>query len=364
MTFRAIHQMVPYLGAGDAIGNHVLALQQLFRSWGYASEIFAPGWAPSVQSQVLPCRTYARYSHADNLLVLHYAIGSEVNAFARQQPDHLVLYYHNITPAHFFFAFDGELALQLEEGRRGLAAFAGRTPAIAGSDFNARELQAMGIEVVGVVPYAFALEQHTASHNGVPLEFSQRYARADSVDWLSVGRLVPNKRLEDVIKAFYYYHAWINSGSRLFLVGNGQGSDQYLHRLTQLINRLKLNEAVIFTGAVAHPAPFYELAQVYVTMSEHEGFCVPLLEAMHHGLPIVAYASTAVPETLGGTGVLIHRKNHAVIAEVVNELLCNPDLRSRVVAGQRARLAAFTPAQAGADLRACLERLSQSAGGR
>ncbi len=358
MPFRAIHQLAPYLARGDAMGDHVLALRRRFRTWGYDSEIFSPKWLPSVAGQVQPPSAYARYSHPNNLLILHYAAGSETTEIALGLPDCLVLYYHNITPAHFYLPFNGEIALQLEDGRRDLACFAGRTPAIAASPYNGRELAARGIEVIGIVPYAFALEQHAAGESATPQPLS-RFAKPGSTDWLHVGRLVPNKCLEDVIKAFYYYHDWINPVSRLLLVGNGVGVEHYVGQLSALIARLGLTEAVVFTGQMDQPAPFYRMARVYVTMSEHEGFCVPLLEAMQHGLPIVAYASSAVPETLGGAGVLIRRKVHALIAEIVNAVLTDEALGARLVAGQRARLAAYTPERASASLRACIDQLEQ-----
>ena len=253
------------------------------------------------------------------------------------------------------------MALELAAGRRDLARFAGRTPAIAGSAYNGRELQGLGFQVLGVAPYAFALRQQSAADMPVTQALTERFARPGSTDWLPVGRLAPNKRIEDIVKAFYYYHAWINPASRLLLVGSGAGMDRYVDQLIQLITRLKLNDAVVLTGPVEQTVPFYRLAQVHVSMSEHEGFCVPLLEAMHHDLPIVAYASSAVPETLGGAEVLIARKGYPVIAEVVHEVVCNSALRGRLIASQRARLPAFAPAQAAVDLRACLDQLDRPA---
>ena len=147
MSFRAIHQLVPFLSRGDAIGNHVLALQGLFKSWGYDSEIFTPGWHASAAGIGKPYRDFVKVSHPDNLLLYHYGIGGELTDFALGLPDRLVLYYHNITPAHFLYPFHGEMALHLEDGRRDLARFAGRTPAIAGSAYNGRELQALGFQL-------------------------------------------------------------------------------------------------------------------------------------------------------------------------------------------------------------------------
>ena len=357
---RAIHQLVPTLVAGDAVGNHVLAVQRLLRSWGYASDIFADNWLPSVAGQVRPYQDYERVSHPQNLLLLHYSTGGPVNRFALNVPDRLVLYYHNITPAHFFYRFNAELALLLEEARRDLALFAGRAPAIAASDYNARELAELGFEVLGVVTYAFALGERRAEPDGpAAAAVRARYGRAGSTDWLHVGRLAPNKCLHDIIQAFACYHRWINANSRLLLVGGGAGLGHYADWLHRLVTQLRLDGQVVFTGHTQDPAPYYGLAQVYVAMSEHEGFCIPLVEAMQHDLPVVAYAAAAVPDTLGPAGVLIRRKDFPVIAEMVHETITNAALRARLLAGQRARLAAFAPEQAAADLRACLARLGE-----
>ncbi len=360
MAVRAIHQILPTILSGDAIGNHVLELRRLFRGWGYASEIFAQQWQPGLSTQVQPYLSYTRLSHPDNLLILHFSIGGEVNRFVVGLPDRLILYYHNITPAHFFAPYDAQIALSLDEARRDLASFAGQVPAIAASNFNARELQALGFQVVGVVPYVFALQQHP-NHidGGNAVQLRQRFEVSGSTDWLHVGRLAPNKCIHDIIKSFYYYHTWINPASRLLLVGNGAGLDRYVDRLKRLIAHLRLGQVVVFTGQVDQPAPFYRMAQVYVAMSEHEGFCVPLLEAMQQDLPIVGFAAAAVPETLGGAGVLIHRKDHPVIAEVVHEVVSNAALRAHLSAGQRVRLAAYEPEKARADLRACLDQVGR-----
>jgi glycosyltransferase involved in cell wall biosynthesis len=354
MRFRAVHQFLPALFRGDAIGNHALSLQQIIKSWGYASEFFTEARHDRTEASAQHYLTYLKYSHRDNLVLYHYGIGGQLTGFALDLPDCIVLYYHNITPAYFFYGYSNHLAFHLDQGRRDLQRLARRMPAIAGSPYNARELEGLGFRVLGVVPYAFALQAQASVNDADSQAVAARYARPGSTDWLYVGRLAPNKRVEDVIKAFYYYHAWINPASRLLLVGSGAGMERYVERLTGLIARLRLQEAVVFTGPVAQPAPFYRMAQVYVSMSEHEGFCVPLLEAMYHGLPIVAYASSAVPETLGGAGVLITRKDYPIIAEAVHEVITNSVLRVQLVAGQRARLAAFSPAQAAADLRACL----------
>lgn len=355
-AIRAIHQILPTVAFGDAIGNHVLALQRLLRSWGYASDIFAQHWDPRFNAQ---CRLFTEYRHssrASNLLIYHYSIGGAVNDFVASLPDQVVLYYHNITPSHFFYPYNRDLASLVETARRDLQAWASRSPAIAGSDFNRRELLVLGFRVLGVVPYTLTL--HHLDEALATLDPRGRhhvFAKQDNIDWLYVGRLSPNKCIHDLIEAFHYYQTRIVPTARLLLVGTGQGLERYVATLYEWVTRLKLDGKVAFVGPVESPAPFYAMADIFVTFSEHEGFCVPLLEAMHMNLPVLAYASTAIPETLGSAGILFRRKDFPTIAEMAHEIIQNEALRKRIVFGQRARLAQFTPEFTHMQLRACLE---------
>ena len=361
MKPRAIHQMLPTLTAHDAIGQHVIELQNLFRGWGYDSEIYAERWHPQLAQACRPYQSYSSVSHPDNLVLLHYSIGGDINHFARQLPDRLVLDYHNITPASYFYPYNCELALQLDEARRELGSFAGRAPAIADSEYNGRELESLQFRLLGVVNPIFALHQSEAHADpGTTASLVQRYGRAGSVHWLHVGRLAPNKCIHDIIKAFHYYHRWINPASRLLLVGSSAGLETYVDELFALVTRLELDGAVAFCGSVNQAADFYALADVYVAMSEHEGFCIPLVEAMQHGVPVVAFASTAVPETLGGAGVLIRKKDFPVIAELAHEVVTNAGFRRSLIAGQRARYGRFSLETAQQTLRASLEGAAEA----
>jgi L-malate glycosyltransferase len=359
MKPRQIHQILPFLAYGDAIGNQVLEIRRLLREWGYASEIFAENWDPRLAQDCLPHTAYARYSHPDNLLILHYSIGGEVNRLVLSVPDRSVIYYHNITPPHFFYWVNGQMARQLFEARRDLGLLAGKIPAIAASPFNARELEGMGFRVLGVAPYVLNFEKldrglQTSGAQALARKFVQPNVRS----WLYVGRLVPNKCVEDAIKAFYFYHKWICPQSRLLLVGTGAGMDPYVESLQRLTHRLELDAAVVFAGhygAADGLATFYQMADVYISMSEHEGFCIPLVEAMYYGLPVIAHASTGVPFTLDQAGLLIHKKNHAVIAEAAHEVTTNATLRARIISTQHARVDALAPDVARAQLRACVE---------
>jgi len=355
---RQIHQMLPTLGYGDAVGNHVLELRRLLRQAGYQSEIFAERWHPRLDGECRHYAEYRRFSNADNLLILHYSIGGEVNHFIRDLPDRVLIYYHNITPAHFFYRTNGELARLLDEGRRDLAKLAGKYPAIAVSPYNQRELETMGFQVLGLVPCIVRFDQLEATlATPDALRTKQRFAKQDNVDWLFVGRLAPNKCVDDIIKAFYYYHTWINDKSRLMLVGASDGMGPYVSSLYEWVTRLGLDGAVVFPGHVDSLGIFYEMADLYISMSEHEGFCIPLLEAMHFHIPVLAYASTAVPETLANAGVLFQRKDYALVAEMAHEMISNRELRERLIQVQRERLTAFDPDHVRAQFLSCVQGL-------
>lgn len=362
MMFRQIHQILPTLSYGDAIGNQVLELRRLLREWGYASEIFAEHWHARLTGECRPYEEYRRFSHPDNLLILHYSIGGAVNRFVLGLPDRRVIYYHNITPAHFFYQVNGEMARWLHEARQDLILFAGKVPAIAASPYNQQELQAFGFSGVGVAPYILTFDQlESGASSPGAYKIRERFGKQGTVDWLYIGRLVPNKCIQDAIKAFYYYHTWIVPTSRLVLVGSGEGAESYVAELYRLVTRLKLDGAVVFAGHYAAAdglAALYQMADVYISMSEHEGFCIPLVEAMRFGVPVLAYASTGVPYTLGDAGVLFQRKDYPVIAEMAHEIIANKPLRDRLVTAQRARVEAFAPEHARERFWTCLKALT------
>lgn len=355
--------MLPYFAYGDAIGNQAIEIRRLLREWGYRSEIFAENWDRRLKQECRPYREYDRYSHSDNLLFVHYSTGAEVNQYAKGLNDQIVLYYHNITPADYIYWVNGELARQLVEARKQLTSWLGRARAIAASWYNAQELKALGFEVAGVVPYILPFESLDAGLKGKGAsQILRHYADSGMTDWLYVGRLVPNKCIQHIIKSFYYYHTWINPASRLFLVGGSEGMEDYFVFLKNLVNALALAEAVIFAGhygAAEGLAAFYQIADLYISMSEHEGFCIPLIEAMYYALPVMAFASTGVPITLNGAGVLLKRKEYPLVAEIAHEITTNHALRSGLLKAQDRRLADLAPSTARAQFHACLATLAQ-----
>lgn len=334
--------MLPALVYGDAIGNHVMEMWKLLRSWGYRSDIYADYCHPKY---AYACKDYRQYKgSSENILIFHYSIGSEVTDFVRQLPDRIVLYYHNITPSHFFRGINRELERQLEEGRQRLASFKDVPFAIAASEYNRQELLALGFKEVAVVPYILDFAKLDASaESKAGMAIRRRYDDG-AVNILFVGRIVPNKCQEDLIKIFSYYHKLMNHHSRLLLVGSSANAEAYRFRLEFLARALDLEDSVHFCGHVGLDeglGAYYKVANVFLCMSEHEGFCVPLLESAHFCVPIIAYKAAGVPYTLGNAGILIKEKRYDAVAEVIALLASDEALRRRVVAKQQERLRAF-----------------------
>jgi glycosyltransferase involved in cell wall biosynthesis len=338
----AIHQFTTGFLYGDALGNQAAHIRELLRSWGYRSQIYAQFRDRRLRD---PGEDYRRYGADPNDVILfHYSIGSPLTDFVRQLPGKVIPYYHNVTPAGFLRGYNEILADRLEQGRRELAKFKDVPLAVAVSEYNRQEMLDVGFRCVEVVPCFVdldALRASAASPAGQAV--AARYDDG-AVNLLFVGRLVPNKRQDDLIRAFNAYQHLVTSRSRLLLVGSEINAPGYRLELEAMAAALDLAEDVHFVGAVGPGQGFggyYRAADAFVCLSEHEGFCIPLLEAMAFDLPVLAYRSTGVPDVMGGSGLLINAKRYEVIAELIEMLVRDEELRNRVVAGQRRRLEEF-----------------------
>jgi len=340
----AIHQIVAGFVDGDAISNLALTLQGVFRGWGYDSEIFCPRRhiTPKMSGRAKDIGEHRPLSCRGHIVIFHFSIGSETTEYFARLPERKVLVYHNITPGHYYRSlYDGRETL-LTQGRKELKALAS-TPdlSLADSSFNAGELEEAGFRNVRVMPIILNMD-----HLSCPPDRSivTRY-RDGMKNILFVGRIVPNKRFEDLIKACYAYRLFLNRKARLLLVGSYIDLERYLALLRNMVRELKLDN-VIFTGHIRleQLTAYYRAADLFLCMSEHEGFCIPLLEAMHFGIPILAYGAAAVPETLGGSGVLVREKDFPRIAELMDLLLNDVSLREGIIRRQRGRLRDFDPA--------------------
>lgn len=281
---------------------------------------------------------YKKISSPDNILINHFSIGSDISKFIEKLPDKKILIYHNITPYQYFLGIDDRMAHLLRAGRLELARSANCTDlALADSEYSRLELVNRGFKNTGVLPIIIDLKKYSKEPDQEVLrEFDD-----DCVNLIFVGRLVPNKRQEDILKIFYYFKR-ICPTSRLFLVGSKDTSKNYYVKLQNLIESISLKDVHI-VGLVNFRAllAYYKLADIFISMSEHEGFCVPLLECMYFGIPIVAYNSSAVPYTLNGSGVLVNEKRYEELAELIYILIKDEKIRNRIIQKQKLQLGEF-----------------------
>jgi glycosyltransferase involved in cell wall biosynthesis len=329
-----IHQVLATLGYGDAIGHEVLGIQRVLRAAGYESEIFVETADWRLELLTRDFRELIDVSHPDNLLIHHFSIGSKASRTAFALPDRMALIYHNITPPGYFVGVHRTLARECFHGRRELRSYADRCDlALGDSEFNRQELEALGFPRTGVLPVIPELSHLDRTPDWL-------VAQDFDDDWtniLFVGRVIANKRIENLIRYFHAYHTLINPRSRLLLVGAQSEFKQYLASLLQLTATLNTPH-VHFIGHVSDEelVAFYEVADLFLCASEHEGFCVPLVEAFYKQVPVLAYAATAVPSTMDGAGVLYDETDPVYVAALMDGILSNPDLQDRIVEEQLA----------------------------
>jgi L-malate glycosyltransferase len=332
-----VHQVLATLGYGDAIGHEVLGIQRVLREAGYASDIFVETADPRLEHRTRDYRDLLDVSDPDSVLIHHFSIGSRASRVAYALPDKMVLVYHNITPPEFFIGVHPLLVQLCFMGRRELGAYRTRCVlALGDSAFNRDELDALGFPRTGVLPVVPSFG-HLA---GTP---DRRLADGFDDGWtniLFVGRMIPNKRIDDLIRTFHAYKTQCNPRARLLLVGSYGGFDLYFAMLQQLVATLGVPD-VFFMGHVSNEelSAFYDVADIFLCASEHEGFCVPLVEAFHKRIPVVAYAAAAVPSTMDGGGVLYTDKSPLHVARVLHAIADDEDLADRIVASQDAALA-------------------------
>ena len=328
--------LTPSITTGDAVSNDVLGMSHVLRDRGDV-RIFAEGWSLDM-ARVYPAakvRTFLK-SH-DDILIYHYSRGWEPGLeLLRQLNCRKVIKYHNVTPPEFAVRYNSGYAAMCREGRRQLTAIAQSDCDLflSASAYNMRELIAEGASAAKsfvVPPFHHVDRLNSVKPDAAVL---QRYQNGH-VNVCTVGRVAPNKGHPDLIAAFAAYHHDYNPESKLIIVGKQETRlAKYLAVLRAMTRRLKLEHAVIFAGEVSESAlrAYYNIADVFVTTSEHEGFCVPLVEAMAMRVPIVAYASSAIPETVGNAGIVWEQRQPTLLAESLNSIATNKQLGKALAA--------------------------------
>jgi glycosyltransferase involved in cell wall biosynthesis len=331
-----VHQVLATLGYGDAIGHEVLGIQRVLRDAGYESEIFVETADPRLEDLTIDYRELVGGVAPADLLIHHFSIGSRASRTAYALPGRMVLVYHNITPPEYFIGIHKDLVKLCFRGRRELTAYINRCElALGDSEYNRRELDALGFHATGVLPVVPGF----GHLDGVPDPIMAGNFDDEWTNVMFVGRVIPNKKFEDVIRAFHAYRTRHNPRSRLLLVGSYSGFDRYLAMLQDLIARLGTPD-IHFLGHVSNEelTALYDVADLFLCASEHEGFCVPIIEAFYKQIPVLAYAATAVPATMDGGGVLYDTKDALDIARLMEAVLDDDRLADIVVQSQDAAL--------------------------
>ncbi|MBN1354937.1 glycosyltransferase [bacterium] len=340
-----ILQLIPAFHAADAIGNNVLTVRNYFRKSGFESEIFFIEADSSLTGKACHYSQFERYRSRDSVVILHYALPSPLNDLYLRSPGFKILVYHNITPPGFLRHYP-HLQRIASLGRSALKSLVGETDrALADSQYSRLELDEMGFADTGVMPIFIDFSRYEVPSNPVLEEMF----RDDFTNILFVGRLTPNKCQDDLIRLYGFFKRHVRERSRLFLIGKTTGFEKYLFQLSDLASRLKLGDTY-FLGHVSREelVTYYRLSDVFISMSEHEGFCVPLIESMFFDLPVLAYNATAVPHTLGGSGVLFDDKSRIpALSEMIGLITRPGPFRDAVVQGQRKRLESFSPSTVG-----------------
>lgn len=332
-------QLLPTISFGDAVSNDALALSRVIAEMGCDTAIYAENIDPRIGKQALHVREL-KALHPEDVLLYHMSTGTDLNFKLGDFHCTKVMIYHNITPPDFFRPYNAAAAALTEYGLEGVRALRGQMDfCMADSAFNLSDLKAFGYDCPSFVrPILIPFADYEQKPDSMLL---REMTKDGWTNLLFVGRIAPNKQQEHLIRTFYHFKKR-NPKARLILAGSWTGMETYYKRLQAYVEMLEL-EDVVFTGHIRFNEilAYYRAADVFLCMSAHEGFCVPLAEAMYFDVPIIALDRCAVPDTLGGSGLLLEGEDPLEAALLTERLVRDENLRNAVIAGQRRRLEDF-----------------------
>lgn len=322
-----IVQIVGSLNYGDAVGNDVMAIKKALSEDGYMTAIFASAIDKRVSDELVFYLEQLPRLDEKDIVIYHFGSADRSYEIIRDLKCKKILRYHNVTPPDFFANYDKYSEKNTRNGLKQIRDMKDFFDyGMVDSEFNKMDLIKMGhtypIDVVPIlIPFVDYKKPPTK-------EVVEKYRKDGYINIIFVGRIVPNKKDEDIIRCFQEYKKNYNEKSRLILVGNYAGQEKYYNELQEIIKKDSMDD-VVMTGHIsfADLLAYYTVADLFLCLSEHEGFCVPLIEAMLFGVPIIAYKKAAVPETLGKGGLLLESKEPKVVAKAMDDLLSNKDMR-------------------------------------
>jgi L-malate glycosyltransferase len=332
-----IDQLIPNFHHGDAIGDTAFHMKKYLKAQGFQSEIYCLERDKGLENSSELISAYQKPG-AQDVTILHYALPSPLTDVLLNSPGKKAIIYHNITPSYFFRGFSREMVKITDLGREELKKLVPHVQlALADSEFNQQELQEYGFKNTQVFPLFIDFDHYKQPLN----KFYFDLFKDERVNILFVGRIVPNKKIDELIKVTFYYKKYISPLVRLIVVGKTSSLPKYYQSLVRMADEFYLQpQEICFTGHVSDDEMFalYKASDVFLSLSEHEGFGLPFIESMIFDLPIAAYDCTAVPGTLGDAGVLIKDKSVDRIGELIYILAHDKSLKKEIVSGQRRRL--------------------------
>jgi glycosyltransferase involved in cell wall biosynthesis len=344
----AVHQFIPTLNPRDASGTHTLMLRDILRQAGWHSEIFAEAIHDDLAAEAFKHWMYPAHAAAGDVLIYQFSTSSAVAGFLAERPERLIVDFHNFTGPEHFAGWEPHTEARATRGQSELELLAGRAElGLADSHFNERDLRRAGYRRTMVVPVLVDYARLGAAAQPdlrVQAELAAGKVRGGA-DILFVGRVVPSKGQHELVKALWAYRRVYDPAARLHLVG-GTSSFVFLKALRGFINELGLTDAVRITGDVSDAAlaAYFDAADVYLSLSAHEGFGVPLLEAMMAGVPVVTRGVGAVAETVGDAALVVPTSDPLYIAAALRRVCTDHELRQRLVEAGRQRVPMFSPA--------------------
>jgi glycosyltransferase involved in cell wall biosynthesis len=338
---KKIFQVLPTLAYGDAVSNDTINIKKLLTELGYETQILAENIWNKVKKEAEFIDHSKNQINEEDVVIYHKSTGTDLSEwFKNIKCQKKIMIYHNITPAKYFKGYSKETQKLVEYGYKGLFELNGNIDyCIADSEYNKIELENFGFTEIKVLPILMKFDDYDQKPDqGVIDKYDDDYTNI-----LFVGRISANKKQENIIKSFYYYHKYYNNKSRLFLVGSPLGMDKYDNELKDFVDELEISQSVFFTRHIpfSQILSYYHIADLFLCASEHEGFCVPLLEAMYFDIPVLAYNTTAIPYTLGDAGVMYSKLNYPNIAREIDDIISDQEKIDCIVTKQKERLNYF-----------------------
>ncbi|MEN8153028.1 MAG: glycosyltransferase family 4 protein [Acidobacteriota bacterium] len=330
-----IEQFLSGFHYGDAVGNSVLRFHEFLLKKGIESRIIAITIDDKLVDKSISFNDYTEVKNS--IKIYHFSIASPLTEYFLKIKGKKVIVYHNITPSHFFTDFSTHLVRSTIKGREELISLSETFDlAIADSYYNGKELNELGYNNIKRFPVMISRDTYMGMHSKGYFDIFNDGRK----NIIFVGRITPNKKIEDLIKILHLYKNNISGSIRLIIAGKTDNVPEYYNSIRKLVSGLEINSSdLVFTGHI----PFNELLSVYragdvfLSMSEHEGFCLPLIESSFFNIPVVAYNAGAVKETLGGSGIVMEKKDFKKIAflleKVLNDNVLNKKLKDS--AGER-----------------------------